>query len=74
MIRGLRRDMINPLPDQRQLGHDAVRYLRAHDFLRHLYKNKLLTLDEKRRIRARALSGDVDGAMRDLSDIVIERG
>lgn len=56
------------------LRHDAMRYLRAQEFLRHLYKCKLLTLDEKKRIRARELSGDVDGAMRGLGDIVMERG
>lgn len=75
MIRALNKDKIDrPLPDQRAIRHDAMRYLRAQEFLRHLYKNKVLTLDEKKRIRARALSGDVDGAMRELSDIVMERG
>lgn len=75
MIRRLNRDMIDrALPDQRAIRHDAVRYLRAQDFLRHLYKNRLLTMDEKKRIRARAMSGDVDGAMRELGDIVMERG
>ena len=75
MIRRLNRDKIDrPLPDQRAIRQDAMHYLRAQEFLRHLYKNKLLTLDGKRRIRARALSGDVDGAMRELGDIVMERG
>lgn len=74
MIRRLNRDMIDrALPDQRAIRHDAMRYLRAQEFLRHMYKCKLLTMDEKERIRARALSGDVDGAMRELGDIVIER-
>ena len=75
MIRRLNRDKIDrALPDQRAIRHDAMRYLRAQEFLRHMYKCKLLTLDEKKRIRARALSGDVDGAMRELGDIVMERG
>lgn len=75
MIRTLNRDMIDrPMPDQRAIRHDAMRYLRAQEFLRHLYKNKVLTMDEKKRIRARALAGDVDGAMRELGDIVMERG
>lgn len=75
MIRRLNRDRIDrPLPDQRAIRHDAMRYLRAQEFLRHMYKSNVLTLDEKKRIRARALSGDVDGAMRELGDIVLERG
>lgn len=74
MIRGLKQEMIDrPLPDQRAIRHDAMRYLRAQEFLRHMYKCKLLTMDEKKRIRARALSGDVDGAMRELGDIVGDR-
>lgn len=54
MRRALRRELIDrAMPDEREVRHEAVRYLKAHDFLRMLYKhNEHLTFEQMKRLRA----------------------
>ena len=51
----------------------AEAYVEAHAFLQHLHGHQYrLTLEQIRDLRARALSGDVDGAMKALGMILLK--
>ena len=51
----------------------AEAYVEAHAFLQHLHGHQYkLTLEQIRDLRAQALSGDVDGAMKALGMILLK--
>ena len=75
MVRRVDRYKVNPVrQDRQEIAREAVRYLKAQDFLRMLYKHsQYLTRQQMKTLRGQALNGDIDGAMRGLGTIMNRR-
>lgn len=74
MQRAIKDEISKRMPDREKVSCEALRYLRAHDFIKHLYKCKnSMTRQELLTLRGQALKGDIDGAMRGLGTIMNRR-
>ncbi len=75
MVRTLDRGKVNPAPqDAREIRRDAMRFLRAHEFLRSLNQHRNdLSRQQLLTLRGQALAGDVDGAMKGLGRLLLGR-
>ena len=57
--------------------YDSRAYVRNHKFfdeLRRLYSQDYITCDEMKKLRIQALSGDADGAVKELARMMYMRG
>ena len=74
MQRAIKDEISKRMPDRENVSRESLRYLRAHDFIKHLYKCKShMTRQELLTLRGQALKGDIDGAMRGLGTIMDRR-
>ena len=74
MQRMINDEISKRVPNQQDVIRDAMRYLRAQDFIKHLYKCKShMTRQELLTLCGQALNGDIDGAMRGLGTIMNRR-
>lgn len=63
------------LPDPNEIARDALRYVKANEFIRKLNHNsRWLTTPQMHELRNQALGGDVDGAFKRMSSLIIQGG
>ena len=71
----INRKNIQPRIDVAELQRDAMRYLKAHYFLRELYGYRgTIPRPEMSKLREQAISGDVEGATKGLGKLMYDKG
>ena len=59
------------MPDEQEIKHDAIKYVRAQEFIRRMYKHRdELSHNQMRDLRKIALDGDIMAANERMWEII----